>query len=52
MHNNYAHLAYHVEKYQDSKDPGVDLNGEQNQFCTEMSTIENIDNYIIGKRIG
>jgi len=45
-------LAYHVEKYQDPKDPGVDLNGEPNQFCTELSTIENIDCYIIGKRIG
>jgi len=50
--NNYAHLAYQVDKYQDPADPGVAIEGEQNQFCTDASTIENIDNYIIGKRIG
>ena len=42
---NYAHLAYQVEKYKDGKDPGV-------EFCTDGSNIENIDSYIIGKRIG
>jgi serine/threonine protein kinase len=50
--NNYAHLAYHVEKHPDPADPGVDLGGDANQFCTDESSIENIDNYIIGKRIG
>ena len=39
-------LAYHVEKTD-----GKDAQGEE-QFCTEASTIDNIDNYIIGKRIG
>ena len=39
-------LAYHVEKY----DPNEKQLDEQ--FCTELSTIDNIDNYIIGKRIG
>ena len=28
LQNNYAHLAYQVEKYQDPKDPTVSLNGE------------------------
>jgi len=41
-------LAYQVEKYKDDEE-GKE---EQNQFCTENSNIENIDTYIIGKRIG
>ena len=44
-------LAYKVEKYKDDEDPKNE-NNEQNQFCTEGSHIDNIDTYIIGKRIG
>ena len=47
-------LAYQVEKYKDGEEEkhhstSMDAN---NQFCTDGSNIENIDNYIIGKRIG
>ena len=44
-----------MEKYQDGTDVvdgSQNQQSEQNQFCTEGSHIENIDNYIIGKRIG
>jgi MAP/microtubule affinity-regulating kinase len=50
---NYAQLAYQVEKYKDGNTNGsIDTAGESNQFCTDGSDIENIDNFIIGKRIG
>ena len=47
-------LAYHVDKYKDEDEKNhqstsMDAN---NQFCTDGSNIENIDHYIIGKRIG
>ena len=46
-----------MEKYQQEVTDGDASHGQQSQqeqyqFCTEGSHIENIDNYIIGKRIG
>lgn len=48
-------LAYQVEKYDKDKNSAEQQNDSQdqsNQFCTDGSNIDNIDSYIIGKRIG
>lgn len=56
-HNQAIHmaqthaLAYHVDKA-DKEDEAKAGHVAESQFCTEASTIDNIDNYIIGKRIG
>lgn len=45
-------LAYHVEKADGGERGEKEGTATDSQFCTEASTIDNIDNYIIGKRIG